>query len=84
MVLIKYTIYPKIMEIDEIYRKIGNNIKKYRLCAGLTQEQLSEKINANQKFIGHVERVERYIGLKKIIKISEILNVPLKKFFDFD
>ena len=54
------------MEIDEIYRKIGNNIKKYRLCAGLTQEQLSEKINANQKFIGHVERVERYIGLKKI------------------
>ena len=84
MVLIKYTIYPKIMEIDEIYRKIGNNIKKCRLCAGLTQEQLSEKINANQKFIGHVERVERYIGLKKIIKISEILNVPLKKFFDFD
>lgn len=80
------------MEIDEIYRKIGNNIKKYRLYAGLTQEQLSEKINANQKFIGHVERVERYIGLKKIIKISEILiikiseilGVPLKKFFDFD
>ena len=70
---------------DEYYYEIvRTNIKKYRLCAGLTQEKMKKKINANQKFIGHVERVERYIGLKKIIKISEILGVPLKKFFDFD
>lgn len=65
----------------EIYTNLGNNIRKYRLKRGFTQEKLSELLEANSKFIGHVERVERYISLKKLIALSKILDVPLNKFF---
>lgn len=67
---------------DNVYISIGNNIRKYRLERGLSQEKLSELLNANSKFIGHVERFERYISLKKLIQISKILNVSLSNLVD--
>lgn len=66
---------------DETYKTIGKNVKKYRLKANLSQEKLSEILNVNSKFIGHVERFERYISLKKLIEIAEYFNVPVKNFF---
>ena len=73
-----------IMEFErEVYINWGKNIKKYRLAKNLSQEKLSEMLDANSKFIGHVERVERFISLKKLIKLSQILEVPMYKFFDF-
>ena len=69
---------------EKIYKNLGHNIRKYRIANNLSQEKLSELLNANSKFIGHVERVERYISLKKLIQISEILNVSLDKIFDFN
>lgn len=78
---IKYYIHME--QAKEIYLKLGKNIRKYRLEKKLSQEKLSELLDANPKFIGHVERVERYISLKKLIEISNILEVPLYAFFDF-
>ena len=67
---------------EETYRTIGKNVRKYRLLANISQEKLSEILDANSKFIGHVERFERFISLKKLIEIAEYFNVPVKKFFD--
>ena len=67
----------------ETYIKLGKNIKKDRLAKKISQEKLSELLDANSKFIGHVERVERFISLKKLIQISKILDVPLYSIFDF-
>ncbi len=68
----------------DIYIKLGKNIRKYRLKKGLSQEKLSELIEANSKFIGHVERVERYISLKKLISLSLILDISLNELFNFN
>ena len=67
----------------ETYINLVKNIRKYRLAKGLSQEKLSELLDANSKFVGHVERVERFISLKKLILLSNILEVPLFKLFDF-
>lgn len=67
---------------DEIYKTIGRNVKKYRLAANISQEKLSEILDVNSKFIGHVERVERFISLKKLIEIAEYFDIPVKRFFD--
>ena len=84
MVLNKYIKYYLLMSFeDNIYTNLGKNIKKYRLLNGISQEKLSEMLDANSKFVGHVERVERFISLKKLIQLSKILNVPIMKFFDF-
>ena len=60
-----------------IYTNIGKNIRKYRLAQGFSEEKLAEMLNANPKFIGHVERYERCISLKKLIQLSQILKVDL-------
>ena len=67
---------------EETYKTIGKNVRKYRQSANISQEKLSEILNVNSKFIGHVERFERYISLKKLIEIAEYFNVPVKNFFD--
>ena len=66
------------------YIAIGKNIRKYRQERGISQEKLSELLNANSKFVGHVERFERYISLKKLIQISEILCVPLSSLVEIN
>lgn len=78
-------IYHIFMNFEErIYSNLGKNIRKYRLAKGFSQEKLSEILEANSKFIGHVERVERYISLKKLIQISKVLDIPMKTLFDFN
>ncbi len=68
---------------DKVYTNIGNNIRKYRQLKGYSQEQLSELMDVNPKYIGHVERVERYISLKRLIQVSELLDVNLSTLVDF-
>ena len=67
---------------EQTYRTIGKNVRKYRQQANISQEKLSEILDVNSKFIGHVERFERYISLKRLIEIAEYFDVPVKKFFD--
>lgn len=67
---------------EETYRIIGKNVRKYRQSANISQEKLSEILDVNSKFIGHVERFERFISLKKLIEIAEYFNVPVKNFFE--
>ena len=67
---------------EEIYKTIGKNVRKYRLAKNISQENLSEILNVNSKFIGHVERFERYISLKKLIELAEYFDVPIQKFFE--
>jgi len=68
----------------KVYQNIGKNIRKFRQAKGLSQEKLSDMLDVNSKFIGHVERVERFISLKKLIQVAQILEVPVKSLFDFD
>lgn len=67
---------------DETYITIGKNVRKLRLANNISQEKLSEILNTNSKFIGHVERFERYISLKKLIELAQYFNVPVKSFFE--
>ena len=48
----------------------------------ISQEKLSEILDVNSKYIGHVERFERFISLKKLIEIAEYFNVPVINFFE--
>ena len=67
---------------EETYRTIGKNLKKYRLANNISQEKLSEILDVNSKFIGHVERFERYISLKRLIELAQYFKIPVKSFFE--
>lgn len=80
-----YILYYISMDFEtKVYKCIGNNIKKYRLKKGYSQEKLSELLDVNSKFIGHVERFERCISLKKLIQLSKLLEVEPKLLMNLD
>ena len=65
---------------------VSNNIRKYRLLAGITQEQLAVDIGKSYDFVRRLEFKKGQIGcsLDTIYKISVVLDIPLGKFFEED
>ena len=66
------------------YRNIGKKIRQYRLKFNYTQEGLSQLLGLNEKYIGHVERFERYISNKVLISLLNIFKIQPSDFFDFE
>jgi transcriptional regulator with XRE-family HTH domain len=62
---------------------LGARIKEIRKARGLTQEQLAEMIDVEQKHVSRIESGKNYPTIDRLEKISAALNVPLMGFFDF-
>ena len=57
--------------------KIGNQIRLMREELGLTRDNLSELIGITPYFLGQIERGERNMSVKTLIKIAACLNVSI-------
>lgn len=60
------------MNID--YKIIGERIKKVRRERGLTQEELSEKMDISIAFLSRVENGTSKLNLKRIFEICNLLD----------
>lgn len=74
----------KFLTKMEINEKISNNIKKYRLLAGITQEQLAVDIGRNYDYVRKLEFTKGKVSCSKetLYRISIVLNVEISKFFE--
>ena len=70
------------MDEKEVYKKLGENIKKIRKQKGLTQEELAGISGIGLNFMGKIEIAFSKPSLDTIIKISNALDVSLKTLFD--
>ena len=63
---------------------VSKNIKKYRLDAVITQEQLAVDIGKSYDFVRRLEFKKGEIGcsLDTLYRISVVLNQPMGKFFE--
>lgn len=59
------------MELESI----GRNIRKYRLMKKLRQEDLAERTNLTNNYIGAIERGEKLPSLETLIVIINALGV---------
>ena len=59
------------------YKTIGLNIREARKEAGLTQEQIAEKLKMSQLHFGRLERGERPASLEQIAQIALTLDISL-------
>lgn len=57
--------------------EIGARIQTARLRAGLTQEQLAEKIDRTTQFISTIERGVAGVSLDTLIKLRQVLPVSI-------
>lgn len=56
---------------------IGANVKRLRLAAGLTQEELAVKAASDQRFISEMERGERNLTIDNIENIAVTLGTTV-------
>ena len=64
--------------------KIGEKIKIARKRAGMTQEQLGQKIGVTGVAVMRYERGERQPKVETLLSIAHHLNVPITDFINFD
>ena len=62
------------------YDIIGKRIKKERIKKGMTQEEMANKIDTSVAFYSRIETGKSHINLKRMLQISEILDVPAGYF----
>lgn len=70
------------VDFDKIKKKIGNNIRKYRKQAGLTQIELSIQADLTDARITQIERGLGAPSMLKLFMIAEALKVPASKLLE--
>ena len=71
----------------EIEKRIGQNIRGLREKAGLTQEQLSARLQVSgcditRSALAKIEVGQRHIYTDEIVLIKQILKVKYEEIFD--
>ena len=66
---------------EQIPVLFGNNVRKYRKKAGLTQEELSKQLNISQKHLSIIETGNQFASASLIAKISDTLCVSPAALF---
>ena len=83
-----------LLYVDFLYSKIyyekmntsilnifGENLKRYRIEKGLSQEKFAELCGLHRTYISDIERFKRSISLENIQKISRALGIETYKLF---
>jgi transcriptional regulator with XRE-family HTH domain len=50
----------------------------------LSQRLLAEKVGLSPNMVGYIERGERFASADTFDKLSKVLNVPVREFFNFE
>lgn len=75
------------LNIEDIHKKIGNNVAKYRKRAGISQLDLSLKLG--HKSVSIVASAEnfykgKHFNINHLFGISKILNINVCKLIDIE
>ena len=57
---------------------LGENIRRYRRQADLSQESLAEKADLHPVYIGKIERGEQWISLHALLRIAAALRIRVR------
>lgn len=63
---------------------LGKNIKKYREAKNFSQEFLAEKVNLSREYITRVENGQKFISLRKLFLLADVLDIKFSDLTNFD
>ncbi len=70
--------------MQEINRKIADNLTKYRKAAGLTQAELAEKINYSDKSVSKWESGNGIPDIYTLVQLANLFGVTVNAFLGDD
>lgn len=59
----------------DLQRRVGRNLRAYRVARGLSQEAFAEVLGVHRTYMGGLERGERNITLKSLERIAARISV---------
>lgn len=65
------------MKKNSLFIKIGNKVREARKFRGMTQEKLAECCDVSWSAISRLENGASAVGVEKLVRIAEVLNVGL-------
>lgn len=69
--------------MDNIKKKIGNNLKRLRRLKGLKQSELAELVGVEDKTISRIEVGGNYPSMDLLVRMAEALDIELTEFVNF-
>lgn len=69
--------------MKNLKKLLGQRIKELRLKKGLTQEELAEKVEIDQRNLSNIECGNTFPH-KSLLKIAEALNVTVQDLFNYE
>jgi transcriptional regulator with XRE-family HTH domain len=63
-------------------KKIGANIRKYRIASQLKQEYLGKKVNLSKSEISRIENGKRNAGFVKILEIANVIGKSINELME--
>ncbi len=63
---------------------LGANVRALRTKKKLTQEQLADFCNLHRTYVGAIERGDRNVSLKNIVKIAQALDVEPAQLLSYN
>ena len=61
---------------------VGNRVREMRIRKGLSQQVLGEQVGVSFQQIQKYERGTNRMGSSRLVKISDVLDVPVASFFE--
>lgn len=65
-------------------KNLGKNIRKYREAKKFSQELLAEKADLSREYITRIENGQKFVSLKKLFLLADILGVKFSDLTNFD
>ena len=73
-----------LINIDEIDKIVGMNIRLERVKRGISQEKLADLAGVARSTMGIIERGEQSPSIQTLAKVANALDVDIRKLFTFD
>lgn len=70
------------MNREKEFINLANNIKKYRLLRGYTQEEFAEKIGKTSNYVSQLENAHKGIHLHTLFDLADALEIPVQLLFE--
>ena len=73
-----------VKQMEDIYKIIRHNIKKYRILKNMTQAELAEKADLTHDYIRQIEsdKVANTFSVQTLYDISIALDIELRLLFE--
>ena len=65
----------------DIVKVFGNNLRKYRMAQGMSQEAFADKCGMHRTYISAIECYRRSISLENIQRIADALEIEADTLF---